>query len=110
MQEELVTKDQWIIDGNCMRSLEMRFSHADTAYYFHFSRWICFWRIFKRLFHRDQRIADRAEGCSEKVSWELIVYMLKFDKKYKSMIEEMRQKYPQVKFQIIRNDKEFPVI
>src|SRR5271169_879774 len=52
-QQELVSEEAWIIDGNCMRSLEMRFARADTALYFRFSRLVCLWRIFKRLFLRD---------------------------------------------------------
>ncbi len=106
MQEDLVVKERWVIDGNCMRSLEMRFAEADTAYYFHFPRWLCLWRVFKRLFHRDRRIADRAEGCSEKVSWELVVYLWKYDQKYRTMIKDLCRKYPAVKFQVIQNDQE----
>ena len=106
MQQDLISKDCWIIDGNCMRSLEMRFSRADTAFYFHFPRLLCLWRIFKRLFHRDKQIADRAEGCSEQVSWKLIVYLWKYDKKYKSLIEGLHEKYPHVKFYVLRNEQE----
>lgn len=106
IQEEIVSKENWIVDGNCMRSLEMRFCTADAAFHFQFSRWVCLWRIFKRLFHRDSRIADRAEGCSERVSWELIVYLWKYERKYKAMIDELHQKYPQVEFHVFHDDNE----
>lgn len=105
-QQELVSKEAWIIDGNCMRSLELRFARADTALYFRFSRLVCLWRIFKRLFHRDDRIADRAEGCSERVSWELVWYLLNYHRKYQRAIDELRQKYPHMQLHVFRNEKE----
>ena len=58
IQEELIKKERWIIDGNAIKSLEMRFKTADVVLYFRFNRLLCLWRIFKRLL--DHRISDRA--------------------------------------------------
>lgn len=41
-------KEQWIIDGNAMASLESRFCEADVAIYYHFSRLSCLFRLFYR--------------------------------------------------------------
>src|SRR5580704_15586970 len=43
IQHELVNQEQWIIDGNCTRSLETRYAQADICIYFNFSRLQCLW-------------------------------------------------------------------
>jgi len=106
VQQEMVAEDQWIIDGNMMRSLEMRFARADVAIQFCFPRLLCLWRIFKRLFSRDPRIRDRAEGCSEQVSWDLVKYLWNYQKKYGEAIQALRIKYPNVIFYVFCRDKE----
>lgn len=105
-QEGMVAGDRWIIDGNMMRSLEMRFARADVAIQFKFSRLLCLWRIFKRFFSRDSRIRDRAEGCSERVTWNLIFYLWNYQKKYGEVIQKLRTKYPNVIFYIFHRDRE----
>ena len=105
IQENLLKKESWIIDGNSCRSLEKRFSKADVALYFHMSRFLCLWRIFKRLFVK-REILDRAEGCSEQVRFRLIRYLWTFDKRVKIPIQQLREKYPKVQFHEFRREKD----
>ena len=58
-----MNQERWIIDGNSTKSLEMRYSKADLVLYFNYPRYLCYWRIFKRLFYKNKLIDDRAEGC-----------------------------------------------
>lgn len=106
IQKSLVEEPAWIIDGNAIRSLEIRFSRADTAIYFHFNRLVCLWRIFKRLFWKHPHIQDRAQGCGEKVSWKLIRYMWTFHRRVTPVIKELRQKYPDVAFYTFYRDQD----
>ncbi len=110
IQKSLVEKEAWIIDGNNSKSFEIRFSRADTILYFRFNRFLCLWRIFKRLFFKDQRISDRAEGCSETVRLSLIRYLWGYDKRVRHKIEDLRARYPQVVFHEIRNRNELKTI
>lgn len=106
IQQELVEKESWIIDGNALRSLKMRFSQADTALYFKFNRLVCLWRVFKRLFFKNTQIADRADGCIEKVHMRLIRYLWNFNKRVDPVIQELRKAYPNVIFCEIKNKKD----
>lgn len=103
IQQSLVNNDCWIIDGNCTKSLEMRYCRADLALYLNFSRWICYFRVFKRLFDKDFKIDDRAQNCPEQASWKLLKYMWSFDQRVKEPILYLRNKYPNVQFVKITN-------
>jgi adenylate kinase family enzyme len=86
IQKDLVEQEYWVIDGNATRSLEMRFSRADTVLYFRFNRLLCLWRIFKRLINKNPHISDRAEGCTENVRLRLIRYLWEFSKRVEGAI------------------------
>jgi adenylate kinase family enzyme len=106
IQQKIVRKPTWIIDGNSMKSLECRFQNADIAIYFHFPLWLCFFRVFKRLFQKKWHIPDLAKGCTKKVRLRLLKYMIKYHKSYYSVIEKLCNKYPHVKFYIFKSDKD----
>jgi len=106
IQKGLVDQDFWVIDGNDTRSLEMRFSKADTVIYFHFNRFLCLWRIFKRRFYERSHPSDRAEGCTETIRFHLIKYLWGFPQRVKQSIEDLRLKYPKAKFYEFQNDKQ----
>jgi adenylate kinase family enzyme len=110
IQRGLVEKNAWIIDGNATRSLEMRFSRADSVLYFRFNRFLCLWRIFKRLVFKDHRISDRAEGCSENVRLRLIPYLWGFDQRVRLNIQNLRKQYPDALFHELRNQKDLELV
>lgn len=104
IQQKIVDSDSWIIDGNSTRSLEMRFSKADLVLYFNFSRFICYFRIFKRFFKPNNFIKDRADGCSEIIKFSFLRYVYSFEKRVDTKIIFLKNLYPNVIFQEIRND------
>ena len=98
IQKAMVDEESWIIEGCSFSTFEMRFARADTLIYFHFSRFLCFWRIFKRLFNH-----DKAFGGLRIVNWEILKYIWNFDKEKRATIEELRKRYPHVDFFTFRN-------
>ena len=106
MQHDIVNKDTWIVDGNCTKSLETRYSRADLCLYFNYPKILCLWRMIKRLFHDREHIDDRAEGCPEVVRWQLITYMWTFEKRVQSTIPKLKHKYPKVQFIEIANNQQ----
>lgn len=106
IQQHFVDQPKWVIDGNAMQSLEMRFQKADTAIYFHFPVFVCLWRILKRVFQKAWHIPDLAEGCTKSVRFKLIKYMFQYHKRYSPKMDALRQKYPQVRFYIFKSDRE----
>jgi adenylate kinase family enzyme len=106
IQQSLVDLDEWIIDGNSTRSFGIRYQRAEVALYFRFNRFLCMWRIFKRLFTKDSRITDRAEGCSERIHLKLFQYSWGYNDRVKKNLEELKKRYPQVAFYELRNSKD----
>jgi adenylate kinase family enzyme len=106
MQYNIVNSDAWIVDGNCTKSLETRYSHADLCLYYNYSKFLCLWRIFKRLFNNRSHFDDRAENCPELVRWQLVKYMWTFEKRVQLTIEDLKIKYPQVRFIKVANDRQ----
>ena len=47
--ERLVQGDEWIIDGSYDHTLEIRLARADTVIFLDFSRYLCLWRVCKRV-------------------------------------------------------------
>ena len=60
IQQSIVDTNSWIIDGNSIKSLEMRYRRADLVLYLNFPRWLCYIRVFKRIFDKSIEIDDRA--------------------------------------------------
>lgn len=104
IQQKIVDNDSWIVDGNCIRSLEMRFSKADLVLYFNFSRFMCFFRILKRFLKPNRFIKDKAEGCNEAIKISFVKYMLNFEKRVNYQIVFFKEKYPFVVFIEIKNN------
>lgn len=107
IQKELVAKDQWIIDGNAIRSFEIRYARADVVIYFRFNRLLCIWRVIKRLFDKDGEISDRADGCSETLHWRLIRYLWGFDQRVSDLLEDLKSRYPNTPFYEFRTIDEW---
>ncbi|PTI61893.1 AAA family ATPase, partial [Staphylococcus shinii] len=49
IQNSLLDKNEWIIDGNYTGILEERLLSADTIIFLNLPRRICYYRVFKRL-------------------------------------------------------------
>ena len=105
-QHEIVSKESWIIDGNSLRSLDIRYAKADAVIYFYLPFYLCLFRTFKRFFIKDVRIDDRAENCHEKVSWKLVKYMRSFEERAQKELMVLRKKYPKIRFYEVRSDEE----
>lgn len=105
-QQDMISRASWIIDGNSTKSYEMRYSCADLCLYFNFPRWLCYWRVFKRLFYKHPHIDDRAENCQETVRWSLLKYMWNFEGRVNPIIKKLQLNYPNVKFIEFRSDEE----
>ena len=103
IQRDLVNQERWIIDGNAIRSLEMRYSRADLILYFCFSRPLCLGRLIKRRFFKKRSIQDKAEGCWERLPSHLVKYMWTFDQRVRPLLEHLQKTYPQTAFYKIRS-------
>ncbi len=76
---ELVSGDEWIIDGNYGSSMPLRLERADTVIWLDLPRFLCMYRVVKRvLFFKKDGRPDMALGCDERFDWEFMKYVWNF--------------------------------
>jgi adenylate kinase family enzyme len=64
----MVTRKQWIMDGNYRRSLDIRLGAADTAVFLDLPQWLCVYRAIKRrIQYMNSPRPDIAVGCQERI-------------------------------------------
>ena len=105
-QQSWVNQEHWIIDGNSIQSLEMRYERATMVVYFNYPKWLCCLRIFKRFFYHDSEINDMPDGCTKNISWKLITYLWEYENRIKPELKWLKTCYPDVPFHEITSDKE----
>ena len=103
-QVALIKQKAWIIDGNCTKSFELRYQQADYCLYFNMPKWLCYYRVYKRLLLNNRELSDKAAGCKEAVRWSLIKYMWGYSRRVDAVLSELQKKYPAVKFMEVNND------
>ena len=87
VQNDLVKKETWIIDGNYGSTMDIRLNAADTIIFLDLSRRICMYRAFKRMIqHRNQTRPDMGEGCEERFSFAFFKWIWNYPTKQKPII------------------------
>lgn len=75
-QQEIVTQDQWVIDGNYINTFDIRTEHADTIIYLELPLYVCLYRVVRRwLLNIGRTRIDIGEGCKEKLDWKFIEFI-----------------------------------
>lgn len=103
-KEAILQDETWIIEGCSFSTLEMRFARADVVIYLDFPRWLCLWRIGKRLLTNSAHL-DKT-GCLKGINWPLITYTWNFNRDKKATIQALSKKYPEVEFLIFSHPKD----
>ncbi|MDQ8738063.1 DNA topology modulation protein [Paenibacillus sp. LHD-38] len=108
VQEELVSHNSWIIDGNYGGTIDIRLQAADTIIFFDLSRWICIVRVLKRRFqYRNKKRTDMAEGCEERVSLEFLKWVWEYPEKQKpKILEKLRRLSNEKNIIILKSPKD----
>ncbi len=104
IQRKLIDQESWIIEGCSFSALEMRFEKADTVIFLDVSRIQCIWRVLKRYFVFDEKLAT--SGCLRGANWTLLKYIWKFEKDKKPIIYEVKNKYPKLNFHVLNSTKQ----
>lgn len=80
--DELIAKDNWVMDGNYSNTLDRRIKRADTVVFLDFPTWFCLYRVLKRwLTHLGKTRIDAAPGCPEKMDLEFLGYVLNYNRR-----------------------------
>lgn len=101
-------KESWIIDGNFSRTLDMRLKYAGTVILFDYNRFLCLWRVLKRVAVNHGKVRDDMPfGCPERFDWEFMKYVYKFNDKQRANIYKKLSTNTPIRVIIIKNRKNF---
>jgi len=101
LQKALVEEDAWVIEGCSFSTFEMRFARADVVIYFFLPRYLCFWRMIKRIFNY-----QKSFGGLRMINWELLKYTWHFDRDKRATIDALVKKYPTLDFRIFQTQQD----
>jgi adenylate kinase family enzyme len=88
--DELLAREQWIIDGNFSGTLKRRVESCDTIVFLDLSKIVCLWRIIRRrLSYRHQARPDMAEGCNERLNLEFVSWVLNYSRRTRPKVLEL---------------------
>jgi adenylate kinase family enzyme len=105
VQEELVNRDSWIIDGNYGGTMTIRLEAADTIIFVDLSKWICIFRVLKRRFqYRNIKRTDMAEGCEERINFKFLRWVWDYPTKQKpKIVDNLRRLSKEKKVIVLRS-------
>lgn len=94
----LLSNEEWIIDGNYHRTMEMRFEKADTIIFLDYNRYLCIFRAIKRATFKKR--ADEIKGCNEGICiefLELLKWAWNYPKNRKPIVDGLLKNLPKAK-------------
>lgn len=99
----------WVIDGNYTHAeYERRLAEADRIIFLSFNRFSCLLRVWNRYRkYRGRTRADMGRGCTEKLDWEFVRWVL-----YDGRNRERRAEYRRIeksygdKLTVLRNQRQ----
>ena len=108
VQNELVKKEQWIIDGNYGATMDIRLQAADTIILLDYHRTICVYRAFKRMVkYRKKTRPDMGEGCEERIDFSFIKWIWNYPKtKRPEVINKLKQLSKEKNVIVLKTPKE----
>ena len=99
---EILEKEEWIIDGNYDRTLEVRFKYCDTVFLFDLSTEVCLQGVRDRVGKKREDMPWIEEGLDE----EFRQWILDFPNRALPHIYELIEKYTDKNIIIFKSHKE----
>ncbi|MEQ9190169.1 MAG: hypothetical protein RLQ25_06665 [Alphaproteobacteria bacterium] len=79
---ELAAAERWVMDGNYSNTWDLRLPRADLVLYLDMSKWLCRWRVIKRMVLNPGRVRpDMAAGCPERLDFGFLRHVWNVPKK-----------------------------
>lgn len=86
---EVMSKEQWIIDGTYPTTLKQRLEMADMVIWLDYSTLAQLKGIFQRLIKNGGKEKEDIPGCKERFNKEFLEYTLKYRKNKRSKIADI---------------------
>lgn len=105
--DEILEKEEWILDGNYKSTLEKRIAKAELVIFLDLKRTVCVRSVLKRIkMYRGKTRDDLNSECPEKFDWEFLKWVWSFPKKYRPEILALLEKYSSVKVITLKKRKQ----
>ena len=102
-----VNLDQWIIDGNFSRTIEMRLQRCDTIIYLDFDRWACLWGVICRVIRNyGKHRPDMGGNCPERFDPEFLKWIWNYNEENRVRNYTWIAQAPHAKSILLKNRKE----
>ena len=106
----VLSGDQWVIDGNFLRTIPVRMKCADTVIWFDFPAILCFFGVTERFFKNYGRSRDDMGGyCPERLDREKLSFLFsvfRFNKTNRPQIRAALAENPGVKLVVFKNRRQ----
>jgi len=105
---DLCEQEKWIMEGMYFRALYPRISHADVVIFLDMPRYLCIWRVLKRLVSNYGKTHEsRNNNCPEQFDMEFMKFVWQFNKRFRRSILSMINEHRSEKsIHILRSPKE----
>ncbi|MGA9468475.1 MAG: DNA topology modulation protein [Exiguobacterium marinum] len=95
IQQQLVKKDEWIIDGNFGNTLDLRLHAADTVILIDLPRIVCIYRVLKRVArYRGTTRPDMGASCEEKLDFAFLKWVWNFPNIQRLQLLQQIEQHP----------------
>lgn len=105
VQEELLSGDRWIADGNYGGTFDVRFARADTVVVLALSRWRCVPRVLRRSI-RNRGRSIQAEGCPERVDPTFVRWVWRYETDSRPRLDAALARHPHLDVVQLRTPRE----
>lgn len=101
-QENMIKNNHsWIVEGNYSATFSLRAEQADTIIYLELPLRVCVYRVIKRwLTNLGKRRYDLGGGCTERMEWDFLKFILTTYKARKKTMKERLNFYQKDKLVI----------
>ena len=86
VQDEQLTTDEWIVDGNYASTFDIRFQRADTIIVLAPSKWRCLSRVLKRTLANHGRSVQAPE-CPERIDLKFWKWVWRYQKDSRPILD-----------------------
>lgn len=92
--EELSASPRWIMDGNFAGSFHIQIPRVDAIIFLDLLRVTCICRILRRwITYKGRRRPDMAPGCPEKLDMEFLLWVWRFNKAIRPIVQKALVEY-----------------
>ena len=91
---KIIAQTAWILDGNYSGTLVERIEACDTVVFLDVSRFVCLWRVLKRLAkHRGKTRPDMPDGCPERLNIAFLLWIWNYPNRTRRKVLGLLETY-----------------